>query len=69
MKYAIVCGDYTSAIYDLLQDAMDYVDSNLNQIREEGGRNYPIQITNCKGDIIAERGYISVTELADWDIS
>lgn len=38
MRYAIVCGDYTSAIDDTVQDAMDYVDSNLNQIRDEGGR-------------------------------
>jgi hypothetical protein len=66
-KYAIVCGDYTSAEYDDLKEAMKYVDSHLDDIRDEGGRDFPVQITDNDGDVVAERGYISPTDLSDWE--
>ena len=68
-KYAIICGDYTSTEYDTAQEAMDYVDDNVDTIRDEGGRNYPIQITDDNNEVVAERGWLSKTDLATWEIA
>ena len=66
-KYTFVCGNYTSAEYVSTKEAMDYADDNIEAIRNEGGRDYPIQIVDNNGDVVAERGYISREELSTWE--
>ena len=67
IMFTIVCGSYTSAEYETAQEAMKYVDENIDEIRNEGGRDYPIQIVDNNGDVVAERGYISQEELSTWE--
>jgi hypothetical protein len=67
IMFTIVCGNYTSAEYETAQEAMEYVDENVDEIRNEGGRDYPIQIVDNNGDVVAERGYVSNEELSTWE--
>lgn len=66
-NFAIICGDYTSGTYDTIKSAMADVDDDIEKIRDEGGRFFPIQITNYDGEVVAERGWISEADLGDWE--
>jgi hypothetical protein len=69
IMFTIVCGSYTSAEHETAQEAMEYVDENVDEIRTEGGRDYPIQITDSNNDVVAECGYITRSELAPWEVA